>query len=403
VVVTLIAALAGFTKPVSLVGFALSGLAATTVVLAFGEATVRRSRATGMAPLNALWSLMRQQRRRYGGYMVHLGVVLMAVGVIGTRMYPFEGEVVLAPGETQAIGGYELTLNTVSREQGKDYISTVASVGVSRDGAHITTLMPRVNQYQTYDQLYSVPAIQPTLCEDVYLILGGWGTGGSSATLKVVVNTLASFLWLGGLVFLAGGALALWPPQQRQVWRWVTGIVLAALLAGAAWAMWGAPTGIDRGLSGGAGARRPGVGQAAPDFRLSLLDGTSLALSDLTGKITVLNFWAPWCPSCKDNLPLLVDVWWEYREQDVVVIGVAYDTEMAAVVEAIAAYDIAYPIGLDGGDRGGQRHRISRAYGITGVPETFIIDADGIVTYMHIGPIASEQLIPELEALLGEP
>lgn len=400
VMVTLVAALAGFTKPVSLVGFAFSGLSATTGVVAFGEATVRRSRATGMAPLNAMWSLLRQQRRRYGGYVVHLGVVLMAVGVIGTRMYPFEGEVVLTPGETQAIGGYDLTLNTVSREQGKDYISTVASVSVTRGGTHVAVLMPRVNQYQTYDQLYSVPAIHPTLREDVYLILGGWGAGGASATLKVVVNTLVSFLWLGGLVFLAGGALALWPPQQRKAWRWVTGIVLAALLAGAAWAMWGAPSGIDRGLSGGAGARRPGVGQAAPDFRLSLLDGTSLALSDLAGQVTVLNFWAPWCPSCKDNLPLLVDVWWEYREHDVAVIGVAYDAELAAVVETIETYELAYPVGLDSGD---QRHRISRAYGITGVPETFIIDADGIVTYLHIGPISSEQLIPEIEALLGEP
>ncbi|MBN1246042.1 MAG: cytochrome c biogenesis protein CcsA [Anaerolineae bacterium] len=393
-----IAVLAGFGKAVSLVGFAFSGLAATTVVVEFAEATVKRSRTKSMAPLNALWDLLRQQRRRYGGYLVHLGVILMAVGVIGTRMYPFEDEVVLMPGVSQAVAGYDLVLNTVSRDPGEDYVSTWASVIVTRNGAYVDTLVPRVNQYANYDQLYSVPAIRPAIREDLYLILAGWGANGASATVKVVVNVLANFLWLGGLVFLAGGALALWPRLKVQAWNIVAGVVLVALLAGASWAMWGAPSGTDRGerVTNGA-ARRPVIGQPAPDFRLALVDGGVVSLSDLSGQVAVLNFWAPWCPTCKENLPVLADVWRAYQDRGVTVVGAAYQSEAEAVTESMHTYEITYPVGLDVGDR------MARAYGITGVPETFIIDADGNLAYIHIGPMAQDQLLSELNALVGGP
>jgi cytochrome c-type biogenesis protein CcmF len=391
------AALAGFNKAVSLVGFAFAGLAATTVIIEFVTAAAKRSKGAGMAPLNALWYVIRNQRRRYGGYLVHLGVILMAVGVIGTRMYPFEDEVVMTPGATQTVAGYDLTLNTVSQDPGTDYVSTSASVSITRNGKPIDTLTPLVNRYENYEQLYSVPAIRPTFREDIYLILAGWGANGASATLKVVVNPLADFLWLGGLVFLAGGALALWPRLKSKVWNAIVAVVLVGLLAGASWAMWGAPSGTDRGrsLAGGGVARRPAIGQPAPNFQLQLMDGEVLALSDLVGRVTVLNFWAPWCPSCKDELPALVSVWEDYRPLGVTVVGAAYQSEVDAVIESLDAYGISYPVGLDANDR------MARAYGITGVPETYIIGTDGTLVYVHIGPVSEEQLGSELDTMLG--
>jgi len=385
------ALLAGFTLAVSLVGFALAGLAAATVFVEFGEAAARRSRVQGQAPLNALWGLLRQQRRRYGGYLVHLGVVLMAVGVIGTRMYPFEQEVVMGVGETRQIGRYELTLGALSRDVEEDHVSTWAAVTVSRGGKHVATLAPRVNQYENYDQLYTVPAVQPGVREDVYLILAGWGAGGESATLKVVVNALANFLWLGGLVFLAGGALALWPQAKVRAWNAVALVVFVALLVGAGWAMWGAPPAADVGSP----SDRPVIGKAAPDFVLPLVDGSAISLRDLRGQVVVLNFWATWCDTCEADMPNLVETHAAYADRGVVFVGVAYDSEFDYVAEAARTHGMNYAVGLDANSV------MAADYGITGVPETFIIDAGGRLAHVQVGGWGPDRLATTLDTILG--
>ena len=91
--------------------------------------------------------------------------------------------------------------------------------------------------------------------------------------------------------------------------------------------------------------------------------------------------------------PDLQAVWNGYRGRGVTVIGVAFDEEGAAVREMADRLGVTYPLGLDAGDR------ISRAYGITGVPETFVIGPDGLIAYVHVGRVSAEQLETELNAL----
>ena len=385
----LIAALAGFTRPISLIGFAVVGTALVTTLAEFVEGVIARRKRTAEAPLNALWWLLRRQRRKYGGYLVHTGILLMAVGVIGTRMYPFEVEETLTAGQAHTVGRYTLIFEELKRDFIDDYTSTWATVSVYRNGDYLATLEPRLNHYANTEQTVTVPALQPGVREDLYLILSGWAADGTTATFKIVVNALVNFLWLGGLIFLAGGALALWPHGGNTTGNAVALSVGLLLLFCAGWAMWGFPHGAVQHGSG-----RPLAGQAAPGFRLTLLDGGSVTLSDARGKVAVVNFWASWCPSCKKEMPDLQAVWEAYQDIDIVFIGVTYQDEEATTRTALAEYGTTYPVGLDTGDR------IADAYGITGIPETFVIDRDGRIAYIHIGEVTGEQLAAELDSLL---
>ncbi len=414
ILLTVGAALAGFTQPISLVGFAVIGLAGATTLAQYAWDAVERGRQTGEFLLAALWNLFGRNRRRYGGYLVHAGVILMALGIVGTRMYSFETERVLALAEPATVQDYVLVLEDVRQEPVKDHLSTWAVLSVYRDGAYLTTLRPRTNLYVDSGQTVGLPALRSGLREDLYVVLAGWGEAGASATFKVFVNPLAGFLWLGSLVFLAGGVVALWPPAVRlsasrlsstshdkvqaarlslpQARRRAIGTAIGlavglAVLVAAGVAMWGSGESQSR--------SRPLVGQAAPDFALDLLDGSSLALSDLRGQVVVVNFWATWCLSCEDELPGLQAVWGEYRERGVVLVGIAFREETAAIQGMASRFGVTYPLGLDDGER------ISGAYGTTAVPETFVVDQEGRVAYVHIGPVTAAELRAELDNLLA--
>ena len=401
VAVTIAAALAGFTQPISLAGFAIIGLAGATTLAEYAWEVIARTRQGRAHVLLALWRLFEHNRRKCGGYLVHAGVILMALGVVGTRMYPFETELVLAAGDQiQGVGQYDLLLEELRQETVADHLSTWATLSVYRQGDYLTTLRPGMDQYPDSDMTVSLPALRAGVKEDLYLVLAGWEESGSTATFKVHINPLASFLWLGGLVLLAGGGIALWPPKraarvpvtraQRRTIGASVGLAVGLLvLIAAGVAMWGNGMGARARATG-----RPLAGQPAPGFTVRLLDGSTLTLSDLRGRVVVINFWATWCPPCEDELPALQAVGEAYGPRGVVVVGIAFQDEETDVREMMTRFGIAYPVGMDVGER------ISSDYGITGVPETFIVDPEGRVASLHIGPVSAEQLRGELDRLL---
>lgn len=134
----------------------------------------------------------------------------------------------------------------------------------------------------------------------------------------------------------------------------------------------------------------------APDFTLETFDGQSVTLGDLRGQVVVINFWASWCPPCREEAAYLEATWRKYRDQGVVFLGIDYvDTEPAAL-EYIAEFDITYPNGPDIGTR------ISQAYRIQGVPETFYVGVDGTLRGVKIGPLVPPELDEKIEELLAE-
>ncbi len=127
-----------------------------------------------------------------------------------------------------------------------------------------------------------------------------------------------------------------------------------------------------------------GVGKEAPDFTLKSFDGQEYVLSQLKGKVVVLNFWASWCKPCEQEAADLENAWRFYEPSgDVVFLGVAWtDTERKSL-EYLSKFDITYPNGPDLGTR------ISQAYRTTGVPETYIIDKSGELAFVKLSPFLS--------------
>lgn len=136
---------------------------------------------------------------------------------------------------------------------------------------------------------------------------------------------------------------------------------------------------------------------AAPEFTLTSFAGETITLSDLRGQVVIINFWASWCPPCRDEAPYLEATWRKYENQGVAFIGVDYaDTESKALAY-IDEFDITYFNGPDVGTR------ISQAYNMQGVPETFYVAKNGELRGVKVGPLAPPELDQKIDALLAEP
>jgi cytochrome c biogenesis protein CcmG/thiol:disulfide interchange protein DsbE len=138
------------------------------------------------------------------------------------------------------------------------------------------------------------------------------------------------------------------------------------------------------------------IGEAAPDFELISFEGETYRLSDYRGSVIVVNFWASWCESCKPEARDLEQAYQDYLERgDVLFLGVDYvDTEPEAL-GYLEEFGITYPNGPD------LRTKISQVYRIRGVPETFIIDQQGIIAHVQIGPYSSlEHIKSTIDPLL---
>jgi cytochrome c biogenesis protein CcmG/thiol:disulfide interchange protein DsbE len=137
------------------------------------------------------------------------------------------------------------------------------------------------------------------------------------------------------------------------------------------------------------------VGAQAPDYVLSLMDGGQISLRDLRGQVVVLNFWASWCSPCRSEAPVLQQVWKTY-EDEVAFVGIAYNDVPQRAQAFVERSGVTFPNGLD------IKGEIARTYGLTAVPETFVIDGEGVVQAHHIGAIVEpEALVSMIEEALN--
>lgn len=131
--------------------------------------------------------------------------------------------------------------------------------------------------------------------------------------------------------------------------------------------------------------------RSAHDFALPALDGGTIRLSDLRGKVVFLNFWASWCPPCRAEARTLEAAWRKYREQGAVFVGVNIQDKEESARAFLEEFGITYPNGIDRGAR------IAIEYGVWGLPETFFIDRDGRITYKHVGSLGWQTITTKLE------
>ena len=134
----------------------------------------------------------------------------------------------------------------------------------------------------------------------------------------------------------------------------------------------------------------------APDFTLTGFDGRITTLSELRGQVVIVNFWASWCPPCREEAAYLEATWRKYEGKGVIFIGVDWADTKKEALAYIKEFDITY---LNGPDIGG---RAALAYNIKGVPETFYVAKNGELRGVHIGPLKYPILDEKIEELLAE-
>lgn len=126
-----------------------------------------------------------------------------------------------------------------------------------------------------------------------------------------------------------------------------------------------------------------GVGSPAPTFALTTFEGEEISSAELRGQVVVVNFWASWCKPCEEEAAELEQAWRQYRDRGVMFLGVNYVDTEAEARDYMQKFDISYPSGPD------VRTRISQAFRIRGVPETYVIGPDGEIDSVKKGPYSS--------------
>ncbi|WP_342470122.1 redoxin domain-containing protein [Ureibacillus sp. FSL K6-3587] len=139
-----------------------------------------------------------------------------------------------------------------------------------------------------------------------------------------------------------------------------------------------------------------GLGKPAPDFTLNTLDGNPLTLSDLKGKKVILNFWATWCPPCKDEMPHFQEYYEKYAEEDnveIVAVNYTLNDKMASVENFVKSYDLTFPVLLM------EEEDVRETYKVYTLPSTFFINSKGVIEKQVLGPLDLDTLRNYVTAL----
>ena len=222
--------------------FALCAFVTVTIGQEFWRAAQVRRDATGTDVLTALVGLFARSRRRYGGYVVHLGIVLVFLGFAGAG-FEIEEDLALRPGEAATVGPYTVTFVGLNLTDDAQKQMMTARVDVAKNGVAAGSLFPAKHFYHgRTDEPTTEVALRRGPAEDLYVVLVGQNPENQAATLKVKVNPLVNWIWLGVGVMLIGTAIGLLPERAiafatarvPEGAATTTMLVLCLVLAGAA-------------------------------------------------------------------------------------------------------------------------------------------------------------------------
>ena len=204
----------GLHKDYALVGFGLSAFVTTGILMEWYRGTRSRYRSSGENYVTAFVRLIMANRPRYGGYIVHLSIVMVTLGIVGTSFFGVQRDVVLSPGESTTVNDYELTyLGTIETPKSNrtEFASTVQ---VRRDGELLETIRTKRVFYPSFNMAATSAAIRSTPVEDLYIVPSENLPDGNVG-FRILVNPLIWWMWVAGPVMLVGTVIALWPQKIR--------------------------------------------------------------------------------------------------------------------------------------------------------------------------------------------
>ncbi len=214
----IIALILGVTRWIALLTIWLIFFAILATLFDTINSILLRSRIHKETTWKAVNNLVRHNRRRYGGYLIHLGVALMGLGIIGIEMFQTTTQGMVAEGESLNLSGYTFTyekLTVADTPDGRNVAT--ASILISRDGKELERVYPGSDYYYASQQSVTKPGVRSTLGEDLYIILVDWlEITSEGATFKVFRNPLINWLWIGSAILMLGTLVALWPGREAR-------------------------------------------------------------------------------------------------------------------------------------------------------------------------------------------
>lgn len=210
--------IAGMTNPIALIGFWLTALVLAVTLHEFWRGAQARRRKSGENLLIALWRLAGRNRRRYGGYIIHIGCVLMAIGILGIELFQTETQGTIPQGGQISLNQYTVTYESLANFDTPDGRNVARAVmRVEKNGKFVGELYPRRDFFYESQQPMTIPGVRSTWEDDLYIILVDWQpVSTAGATFKVYHNPLVNWLWLGGFVFILGMLVAAWPDKDPE-------------------------------------------------------------------------------------------------------------------------------------------------------------------------------------------
>jgi cytochrome c-type biogenesis protein CcmF len=180
------------------------------------------SQAKAINWFKACWGLFVANRSRYGGFMVHIAIILIAIGVTGSSLFDVEKEAELLPAQSMTINDYTITFDSLIPEGDGRRMVVTAELDIYKSDTFIGHMFPQVILHSNFEQPVSEVAIRSTLAEDLYIQLASWevvtlsdGSETIRAGLVALVNPLVIWIWIGGGLFLFGGLIAFWPGRRE--------------------------------------------------------------------------------------------------------------------------------------------------------------------------------------------
>ncbi|NQW24342.1 MAG: heme lyase CcmF/NrfE family subunit [SAR202 cluster bacterium] len=210
-----ILALLGLHKNYALIGFGLSAFVTTGILMEWYRGTRSRHRSSGENYATAFLRLIWANRPRYGGYIVHLAVVMVTLGIVGTSFFNTQVDVVLSPGERITVENYELVYLGSIETPMSNRTEFTSTVQIFRDGELLETIRTNRAFYPNFNMAATRAAIRSTPVEDLYIVPSENLPDGSVG-FRILVNPLIWWMWVAGPVMLVGTVIALWPQRVRS-------------------------------------------------------------------------------------------------------------------------------------------------------------------------------------------
>ena len=207
--------ISGIRQVIPLLALLIATFALTTTLIEFVQGALVRSRSDKIGLVSALLSLARRNKRRYGGYIVHIGVLMLFLGIVGSSAFSVEKTTTLQKGKDVSLGAYRLVFQGVEGSRAKGMHIQAANFDLFKNDRQIGTIKSEKHIHPNFQPATEV-GIRSTLMEDLYLVLADYNAKSETVTISVMINPLILWMWIGGIVMVLGTLLAM-SPQRRSV------------------------------------------------------------------------------------------------------------------------------------------------------------------------------------------